>query len=348
MLNNAGFKVLLIIDYCPLWLQSAHQLELNNNSINAPPSDWLVYDDIIKKIVRHIQSRVFAIEVWNEPDLSYRIEGSPYKTRLSAYLDLYFHTASDIRLVNKKIKIGGPAVADTYNTEYLQAMLSDGRNKKQLDFYSYHFYGQQKSGNISLLRNIATKYGRPDLMIFISEWNYSADFNKNPMNTNAIKAISFLGNTLINQYKEAPDVSILYCIDDYNKADSFYTMDSEGKFTPKVSTIRLMSVRLGLGTGKCKLFKTIASDKLNAMGAINHAGSPVVCMVNNEFYDVRLTIELSGLKFSGKRSVQVFEANGVDNADDETVLNNISFANGKCKILTLLIHANSVLGIKIK
>ncbi|MHB8206515.1 MAG: GH39 family glycosyl hydrolase, partial [Mucilaginibacter sp.] len=308
MLHESGFKVLLIVNYCPLWLETDEQTKLNKNSINAVPSDWMVYEDIVKKVFQHIQNKIYAIEVWNEPDLGLSIDGTPYKTRLSAYLDLYVHTANAIRIIDKTIKIGGPAAGNTYETDYLDALLTDNRANKNFDFYSYHFYGEQKPGNITTFKKIAASHGRPNLPIVISEWNYSANFDKNPMNTNSVDAISFVGNTLIDQFKEAPYISILYCMDDYRKADNFYTMDINGNLVPKVSAIRLISVKLRLGLGDSKIYKSISSSDINTLAAKNYADNAVVCMVNTGNSIIKSSIAISGLKINGNKPVDIFEA----------------------------------------
>lgn len=348
MLHASGFKILLIMDYCPLWLESAEQRKLNNNNVNAVPSDWMVYDDIIKKVFTHVRNRVYAIEVWNEPDDGLKIEGTTYKNRLSAYLDLYYHTATEIRKIDSRILIGGPALATTYNTDYLKTMLADPRISKNIDFYSYHFYGVQKPGNITSLKKLAAAGGRPNLQFFITEWNFDGNFNHDPMNGNAPGAISYVGNTLINQYKEGADVSLMYCMDDYKKADNFYTMDSQGRLTPKVGVIRLMSVVLGMGTGMSKLVRTTSPDSLNAMGAINSAGTAITCIVNKGKHNVNTDIKLSGRRFSGAKTVTVYEASEFNNTIEPLYMVEVTFTNHTAYLPNMVMPANSVTGILIQ
>jgi len=344
ILNASGFKILLIINYCPLWLASAEQA--HNKNINAVPMDWAVYEDIVKKVYQHIQSKVYAIEVWNEPDSGLKVEGSSYQNAVSAYTDLYYHTAKPIRAINSSIKIGGPAVANTYDTEYYNALLNDKRLKNLFDFYSYHFYGVQKPGNITLLKKLAALKGRPNFPIYITEWNYSAAYNKDPMNTNAYEAIPFIGNTLINQLKESPSMSILYCMDDYKKADNFYTMDANGVLVPKVSVINLMSVNLGLGAGINTIVKSNCLGSINGVGAVNHAGKMVVCLVNEDGGNKYVDINLKQSSIYGKKTVSIyFAAKGSKFGMYKNTT--VTFKNGKATIRNFNIPGNSVAGLKI-
>jgi hypothetical protein len=345
MLHTSGIKVLLIINYCPLWLASNEQA--NNKNINTIPMDWVIYEDIVKKVYQHIQSKVFAIEVWNEPDTGLKLGGSPYKDVVTAYTDLYYHTAQPIRTINSAIKIGGPAVADTYDTKFFNALLNDKRLKSLFDFYSYHFYGVQKVGNISSLKSLAAFKGRSNFPIYITEWNYSAEFNKNPMNTNAAEAISFVGNTLIDQLKESPALSILYCMDDYSKADNFFTMDANGNMVPKVSAIKLMSVSLGLGTGTNTIVKTTSSGSINGVGAINYLGKQIICLANEGENNKLVNINLYKTGITAKKTVSVYlAAKGIyGTAPYKTI--SVLFKNGNAAINKFEIPGHAVVGLKV-
>lgn len=345
MLHTSGIKVLLIINYCPLWLASKEQAEKNN--INTIPVNWDIYEDIVKKVYEHVKPHVFAIEVWNEPDTGLKIGGSSYKDAITAYTDLYYHTAKPVRIINSSIKIGGPAVADTYDTKFFNALLNDKRLRNYFNFYSYHFYGVQKAGNISSLKSLAASKGRPNFPIYITEWNYSAEFNKNPMNTNATEAISFVGNTLIDQLKESPSLSILYCMDDYSKADNFFTMDADGNMVPKVSAIKLMSVSLGLGTGTNTIVKTTHSGSINGVGAINYLGKQIVCLANESENNKLVNINLHKTGITAKRTVSVYlAAKGKYGAAPYKTIS-VLFKNGNAAINRFEIPGHAVMGLKV-
>ncbi len=346
MLTASGFKILFIINYCPLWLTNTAQNA--KNTINSIPADWAVYEDIVTKVCQHVQSRIFAIEIWNEPDLGLSIDGSSYKNRLPAYLDLYYHTARAIRRVNSKIKIGGAAIGNTYDRSYLYALLNSNRTKKNLNFYSYHFYGIQEQGNIRAIKQIAASAGKKNFSVYISEWNYSAEFNGNPMNTNSPDAIPFTANALIDQMKEGADLSILYCMDDYKKAESFYTMDQKGAMVPKVETYKLLSVELGLGKGTSTAFETISDDGVNALSAENCFGENIVCMVNNTKGDQTASVTICNSRFTGTKTVEIYIVDAATPADRPVAQRKVNFRKGKAVIKFIKLPSKSVGGLKFK
>ena len=82
-------------------------------------------------------------------------------------------------------------------------MLSDPRIAKDVNFLSYHYYDKSSGSDSSDIANwkaVATKYGKPDMPIFITEWNYSWDLGIIPMNNESPDAISFVGKRLTDFY----------------------------------------------------------------------------------------------------------------------------------------------------
>jgi len=80
----------------------------------SPPKSMERWDALISHLGRHLVDRYgidevaqWYFEVWNEPNIDFW-NGIP---RLESYLDLYDHTASALKSVDPRLRVGGPATA---------------------------------------------------------------------------------------------------------------------------------------------------------------------------------------------------------------------------------------------
>ncbi len=80
----------------------------------SPPKSMERWDDLIKHFVQHLVDRYGAdevaswyFEVWNEPNIDFW-NGIP---RQRSYFELYEHTARDVKSVDPRLRVGGPATA---------------------------------------------------------------------------------------------------------------------------------------------------------------------------------------------------------------------------------------------
>src|ERR1700760_4222045 len=90
----------------------------------SPPKSLERWNGLMTALAKHLVERYgidevsqWYFEVWNEPNIDFW-GGIP---RLQSYLDLYAHTARDLKKVNSKLRVGGPATAAAaWIPEFLQ------------------------------------------------------------------------------------------------------------------------------------------------------------------------------------------------------------------------------------
>lgn len=113
---------------------------------NSPPRDYSVWDDMISHFARHLVERYgidevsqWYFEVWNEPDYSF----PDVHSKQEAYFKLYDHTAADLKSVDTRLRVGGPATA---NANWVPEFL-DHCNASHIpvDFVSTHMYGDESA-----------------------------------------------------------------------------------------------------------------------------------------------------------------------------------------------------------
>lgn len=115
----------------------------------SPPKDYAKWDEMIRRFAHHLIDRYgidevsqWYFEVWNEPNIDFWT-GDP---KQATYFELYDHTARDIKAVNPRLRVGGPATA--------QAAWADAfirhcvENKTPVDFVSSHVYGNDKAEDV--------------------------------------------------------------------------------------------------------------------------------------------------------------------------------------------------------
>ena len=117
---------------------------------NAPPKNYANWDDMVEQFVRHLVNRYginelsqWYFEVWNEPDYAFPEEFPKEET----YFMLYDHTARDVKRVDSRLRVGGPATA---NAIWITAFLDHCQQQRvPVDFVSTHMYGDE-NGQIVL------------------------------------------------------------------------------------------------------------------------------------------------------------------------------------------------------
>ncbi|MGA8151980.1 MAG: glycosyl hydrolase family 39 [Terriglobales bacterium] len=115
----------------------------------SPPKDWDRWDGLITAFTRHLIDRYgvdevaqWYFEVWNEPNLDFWA-GEP---RQASYWELYDHTALAIKMVDKRLRVGGPATAQA---AWVDAFIRHCIEKNiPVDFASSHVYGNDQSHDV--------------------------------------------------------------------------------------------------------------------------------------------------------------------------------------------------------
>ena len=137
--------------------------------IISPPRDMGRWSDLVTALVGHLvdrfgrdEVRSWAFEVWNEPNLKVF-----WAADESAYFDLYDASVRAVRSVDPTLRVGGPATAAVGWVDDLLAHAAEA--DVPLDFLSTHTYGLPPLD----LRPITTRFGRPDIPLWWTEWGVS-------------------------------------------------------------------------------------------------------------------------------------------------------------------------------
>jgi xylan 1,4-beta-xylosidase len=159
----------------------------------APPRDPRQWYQLIFQFARHLVERYgieqvadWYFEVWNEPNIDFWT-GEPKE---GTYYDLYDVTASALKAVNPRLRVGGPATAQAaWVDRFIQHCVE---KSVPVDFVSTHIYpndtalnvfGKEESIPQSDMVGLAVRKvyqqvrasGRPELPIIWTEYNAGFD-----------------------------------------------------------------------------------------------------------------------------------------------------------------------------
>jgi xylan 1,4-beta-xylosidase len=132
-------KLAARLDYHAFWYKQ----------IVSPPADYAKWNALITAFGQHLVARYgidevasWYFEVWNEPNIDFWT-GRPAQ---QTYFELYDNTARSIKAVNPRLRIGGPATAQS---AWVDAMIAHAAaTHVPLDFVSTHVYGNDVSQDV--------------------------------------------------------------------------------------------------------------------------------------------------------------------------------------------------------
>jgi xylan 1,4-beta-xylosidase len=115
----------------------------------APPKDYVKWDGMIAAFAGHLIERYgidevaqWYFEVWNEPNLDFWAGTPNYET----YLTLYDHTANALKLVNPRLRVGGPSTAQAaWVSDFIKHTTDE---RVPLDFVSTHVYANDTAKDV--------------------------------------------------------------------------------------------------------------------------------------------------------------------------------------------------------
>jgi xylan 1,4-beta-xylosidase len=182
--------------------------------IVSPPKDWGKWEDLVSHFGQHLVDRYgidevsqWYFEVWNEPNLDFW-GGEP---RQSTYFQLYDSTARALKKVNARLRVGGPATAQTAWADVFLAHVLE--NHVPVDFVSTHVYANDTAKDVfgtnetiprtqMVCRAVQKVHdqikasGRSDLPLIFSEYN--ASYKNEPDVTDAV----FMGPWLADTFRQ--------------------------------------------------------------------------------------------------------------------------------------------------
>ncbi|MBA3912749.1 MAG: glycosyl hydrolase family 39 [Acidobacteriales bacterium] len=150
-LLKQGVRPFVELSFMPYKLASApqaiHAFWYKQNV--SPPKDWAKWDDLVTQFAKHLVERYgidevsrWYFEVWNEPNIDFWAGDPKQKT----YFELYDHSATALKKVSPRLRVGGPATAqaawaDAFIQHCAQAHVP-------VDFISSHVYGNDSAQDV--------------------------------------------------------------------------------------------------------------------------------------------------------------------------------------------------------
>ena len=178
----------------------------------SPPKSMELWDGLMTAFAKHLVARYgieevsqWYFEVWNEPNIDFW-NGIP---RQQSYFELYAHTARDLKAVDPRLRVGGPATAAAdWVADFLKYAES---NHVPVDFVTSHGYADDTPENLfgtnedipmddRVCRAIAKVRGEikasatPTLPLFWTEWNVQG--------MNQSRDTTFVGPALANTIRQ--------------------------------------------------------------------------------------------------------------------------------------------------
>ena len=337
-------------------------LDLSGTSYDNLDWVWQRLDEIYgtndrSRLPKFAQAETYAIDNWsgNTPAQERDIEIK----RVCAYLDIYYHTVRAIRSLDTTVAIGGPAAAGAHIRYlihgFLGGILTDPRlERKDVAFATFHtyYYIHEGMNPIYFWREILREYGRPDLPVYMTEWNQDGGQWGTAQGMEEA-GIPFNGQRLSNFFNTGMAGAHHYQMGQAHQNWKFF----EGStIAPKARTWRLMSRELGLGMGPSTVVKfadssalarevrdslinccqDIATNKFaepeewtSVMGAVNYQHKPVAVLSNWGNVSRAVNVELKGLTgLSGQVPVKVFLASIGNDATQPAQTLSVNVTNG--------------------
>jgi hypothetical protein len=347
-----GLRTMLQIDYCPPWLSC-------NGKKSGVPSDWSVWEDIVRKVYTRYRSKTDWIELWNEPDWgTLDIKGSPYANREDAVVDLWYHTENAIRSVNPNAITGGLTLSWN-NVDTMQSIVSKAIAKygtdwanSNLNFISWHEYsGSPGATDPGAMRGILAGWGlNPDKPIFITEWNH-LHWDPKEDGPQAVEEVGFVGRALA-RFIESGVAANYFSLYPYNgpqsnPLESFYSVNPDGR-TGKLSLrswpFRVLSNDLGLGKGYYAVKQISNQQVIGACAAVNSKGQKVVFIANYYDHPNTATVTLEGLSGNAARIVEYWAAS----PDSDACVTNAIAVDKGTGVYSLSMKPQTCVGLIVK
>lgn len=207
---DMGVHPFVELSFMPRALASGDKKAFWYQANVTPPKDPDSWPALVAALARHLFDRYGAseisqwmFEVWNEPNLDF------WSGTQAQYFDFYRRTALALKSVDERLRVGGPATAQTaWISEFIDYCV---KNKAPVDFVSTHIYANDPQDKVfgkpahypleeviplalTKVRNQVAESALPRLPVYVTEWNstYRAD---DPILQTSFNA-SFIAHTI--------------------------------------------------------------------------------------------------------------------------------------------------------
>lgn len=192
-----------------------------------PPKDFKKWAVICEHIIKHycygwadgFNMDIKYWEIWNEPDLD--PDDSTHKRcwggTAKEFYELFNITLTHLKKCFPELKIGGPAIANTNNVDWINGLL-DSLGETKPDFFSWHVYAdtvENIQGKIRRMRKILDDHGLTECESILNEWNYVKGWEGEIWEYSlkmekSLKGASFIAATMLMSQNEALDNLMYY------------------------------------------------------------------------------------------------------------------------------------------
>ncbi len=348
--HSRDMKTIGIMDYAPPWLT-------HDGSDFGVPTDWEVFEDIVKKTYKYHRNELDYVELWNEANHGHflRPAGSGM-SRAEAYEKIYYHAAKAIREVDaeandgKIIPLGGPVDPSPNDTALLEPILKNEVTRRQVNFISYHnYYTAEPSWD--KYKTLLKQYNMENYPIFITEWNIDGKNEVDDPKKTSVDAIIYTGNKLVDFLKMGLTGANYYSLQSIKEGSvylGFYKwVNNKAELLPQGKTWMIMSRQMGLGKGESTIYPVLTEDKnLNSIGFINSTNERGVVLVNSSNEARMTSFKLENTRVAHTAKIKVYYASGIYDPAKPIYDGVIKATNGTID-LVLVIPKESVVGIKL-
>ncbi|MBE6651729.1 MAG: hypothetical protein E7613_10525 [Ruminococcaceae bacterium] len=268
-----------------------------------PPKDYLKWAKICEHIIRHYtegwangyELDIEYWEIWNEPDCRNGDGSYPcWQGTFEDFRDFFLVSAKYLKETFPNLKIGGPAMASVWSPVD-RLMPKFPEHGVYLDFYSYHWYGNDVKMFIQTLergRKQADEYFGKQAETILNEYNYirgwsGDDWTYSLNSERGLKGASFNASLMaVSQTSGLLDMLMYY---------DARPCGMNGMFNQ-------------VGYTKLKTYYTIS-----AFSTLNELGTEVASESADDVYSVAATDK------NGKGAVLLSYYNEDDNSPEKTV-----------------------------
>lgn len=226
-LIDAGVRPFVELSFMPHALASGNKTVFWYKADVTPPKDMGAWVQMVTAFVRHLSDRYggaelsrWFFEVWNEPNLDF------WAGTQEQYFELYRHTATALKSVDKRLRVGGPATAEaSWASEFIEYCV---KQNAPVDFFSTHIYANDPQTKVfghetdyslddviplalQKVRNQVASSPIPHLPVYITEWN-STFMNDSAITDSSFNA-AFIVNTL-SRCQGLVDAMSYWCFSD--------------------------------------------------------------------------------------------------------------------------------------
>lgn len=226
-LLSAGVRPFVELSFMPQALASGSKTVFAYKANVTPPKDSGAWVQLVSAFGRHLFDRYggdelsrWMFEVWNEPNLDF------WAGTQDQYFDLYRRTAVALKSIDTRLRVGGPATAQTAWAEEFINYCS--QRSAPLDFFSTHIYSNDPQAKVfgretdypvenviplalSRLRNQIAASPMPRVPVYITEWN--STYMNEPSITDAPYNAAFIAHTL-NGCRGLAEAMSYWCFSD--------------------------------------------------------------------------------------------------------------------------------------